>query len=465
MKQFFAWPVLYYLRFFAKFALFFWRPKVIGITGSVGKSSCRNAVYAVLKSEFGERVKVIEKGNSETGIPLGILGLKIEDYSLRGWLSVLLKVPFEIFYLKGTEYLVIEMGVDEPDPPKNMGYLLTIVKPEIAVFLNVHPVHSQQFGKVGKTREEILRAIAREKGRIITESGCEVGIYNHENKWVREIAQSTKRKAKKLYSFGTCERDFVRFKGWRVSLKGSVFEFEICKKRTPPGCTDSYTPGVYSMRLEFKNFLLPKVYFETLSPAIIIGRILGMGFDRIKRALEKDFKLPPSRASIFKGINDSIIIDSTYNASYSSTSSLLNTAYKLAKKEGKELVFLFGDMRELGSLARQEHEKIAKEAVEKAQYLYLVGELTRKYVLPIAKDSKKLKEVKHFKNSFSAGDYLKKNLPKGCILLAKGSQNTIFLEEAIKPLLKNPKDAESLCRQSEYWIKLKTHMSKLKSTS
>ncbi len=455
MKQFFVWLVLYYLRFFARLALFLWRPKVIGITGSVGKSSCRNAVFVVLKAKFGKKVKVIEKGNSETGIPLGILGLKIEDYSLLGWLKILVRVPFGIFYLKGTRFLVVEMGVDEPEPPKNMGYLLTIVKPEIAVFLNVHPVHSQQFGKVGKTREEILRAIAREKGRIIAESGCRVGIYNHENKWVNEIAKSEKLKVKKLYSFGTCERDFVRFKGWKVSLKGTSFEFEVCKKRTPRGCTNPYTPGVYSMRLEFKNFLLPKVYFETLSPAIIIGRILGMSFDKIKRALEKDFKLPPSRASIFEGINDSIIIDSTYNASYSSTSSLLDTAYQLAKKEKKELVFLFGDMRELGSLARQEHEKIAREAVEKVQYLYLVGELTKKYVLPIAKASKKLKEVKHFRNSFKAGEYLKNNLPKGCILLAKGSQNTIFLEEAIKPLLKDKKDAKFLCRQDCFWKRMK----------
>ena len=142
MRSFFVWLVLYYLKFFAKLSLVFHRPKIIGITGSVGKSSCRNAVYSILRAKFKNKVKVIKKGNSETGVPLGILGLEIKDYSFLGWLKVLTRVPFGLLYLRKTEYLVIEMGIDSPSAPKNMQYLLSIVKPDISVFLNVHPVHT-----------------------------------------------------------------------------------------------------------------------------------------------------------------------------------------------------------------------------------------------------------------------------------------------------------------------------------
>src|SRR3990167_7778197 len=142
MRNTLSLGVLYYLRFLAKIALFLNRPQVIGITGSAGKSSTRNAVFAVLKNNF--KTKMIVKGNSESGIPLGILGLAPKDYSKIDWLRMILLAPFGLFHLLGTKYLVVEMGIDEPDPPKNMEYLLTVVKPQIAIFINVHPVHTMQ---------------------------------------------------------------------------------------------------------------------------------------------------------------------------------------------------------------------------------------------------------------------------------------------------------------------------------
>ena len=179
MRKIFISVVLSYFRFFAKLALFIHKPKVVGITGSVGKSSARNAVSSVLKDYF--TIKVIEKGNSETGIPLGILGLTVNDYSIADWLRLMFQAPLGLSYLRGTKYLVVEMGVDDPYPPKNMGYLLTIVKPQIAIFLNAFPVHTLQFEAALTAAEKemtkgdavgriklIVHKIAKEKGRIIT---------------------------------------------------------------------------------------------------------------------------------------------------------------------------------------------------------------------------------------------------------------------------------------------------------
>src|SRR5438270_759680 len=138
MKLLLIRPLLLYFRLFASLALRIHQPEVVGITGSVGKSSAREAIAAVLSAYYP--TKVIEKGNSEIGIPLGILGLQVNSLgfqtplrSVADYIRLLVLAVPGLFFLRGTKYLVIEMGVDEPEEPKNMTYLLRIVKPHIAV--------------------------------------------------------------------------------------------------------------------------------------------------------------------------------------------------------------------------------------------------------------------------------------------------------------------------------------------
>src|SRR6185295_19016849 len=88
--------ILWYLKWLAKLALAIHRPTIIGIAGSVGKSSTKQALFAMLK-EYRPTDYTI--GNSETGVPLGILGLDSEDYSVLNWVKVLLKCPLHIFHL------------------------------------------------------------------------------------------------------------------------------------------------------------------------------------------------------------------------------------------------------------------------------------------------------------------------------------------------------------------------------
>src|SRR3990170_4543834 len=142
-------------------------PRIIGITGSAGKTSTMYAVYQVLSPSF--RVKMSEKGNSETGIPLDLLGIRVTSYSFWFWVKVFFLLPIRIFlYWPKYEMYIVEMGVDSPFPPKNMGYLLTILRPQIGVFLGVSAVHTAFFeeGECKKT-DELLDKIAEEKGKMI----------------------------------------------------------------------------------------------------------------------------------------------------------------------------------------------------------------------------------------------------------------------------------------------------------
>jgi UDP-N-acetylmuramoyl-tripeptide--D-alanyl-D-alanine ligase len=446
MKQIARNVVLSYFRFLAGKALKLHKPTVIGIAGSVGKSSTRNALEAILKDHF----PIKSVGNSETGIPLGILGMTPKDYTRHDWLNMAIKAPLRVNYLKGTKYLIAEMGIDEPDPPKNMEYLLKIIKPDIAIVLNESVTHSQQFDKtVTDTSlspearlKEVVKNIAREDAKIITKSHCDIAVYNADD---MNISESLRRiRNTKLFTFGSSSTNDIYYGDYSVNLEGTVFNLHMKEE------------GNIKILLTFKDLILPKEYEQVFASAILATKQTGLSLDQIKESLVKNFILPKGRSSLLKGIKGSVIIDSSYNASKASAIAFLDLVYMLKRITKRPVVLLLGDMRELGKEAKQEHEDVAEKTVGIVDYMYCVGPLTREYVLPVVqKHEDHFKEIRWFDKSPRAGEFLKENLPKDALVLVKGSQNTIFLEEAIKYILADKKDEQKLCRQDSFWMSQK----------
>jgi len=110
-------------------------------------------------------------------------------------------------------------------------------------------------------------------------------------------------------------------------------------------------------------------------------------------------------------------------------------------------IAVLGDMRELGAASKISHQNLYQTALNSADIIISVGPECSRYF-----GSK----AKKFMFWWQASDYLKNNLPQNATILVKGSQNAIFLEELIKELLKNKSDISKLCRQSKYWLKIKT---------
>lgn len=427
------------------------RPYVIGVAGSVGKSSTRNALHAVLKDFF--KTEVVS-GNSETGVPLGILGVDINGFDKKNWFRTLMRAPFRLHHLKGITHLIVEMGIDDPYPPKNMSYLLTIIKPDMSIDLNATATHTQQFEKLLKkhtkdTLEFLLGKIAEEDSKIITNGYTKVGIYNKDDpRLVEKIEKKAKADSLILRTFGTDRKNSIYYGDYSVTTKKTKFTYQIPSEK-----------GERTLELSFPGILLPPASRESFASVLLAGHALGLSYTQIKDALEKNFTIPKGRSSLFEGIKNSLIIDSSYNSSKSTVLSFLELLKNLKEKTERPVVFLMGDMRELGNEAKTEHEEVARALVSVVDELYCVGPLTTEFVVPLVKEyvgkKGKVKKVEAYKNAVQAALHMKEELPENAIVLVKGSQNTLYLEEAIKFLLENPLDVKKLTRQEEYWIKTK----------
>ncbi len=439
-----------YLRFWAKVALFIGRPYVIGIAGSVGKSSTRNALAAVLSEHF--KTKVVA-GNSETGVPLGILGLELSSYSNKEWLSLIYKAPRAILNLRKTQYLIVEMGIDDPYPPKNMSYLLTIVKPHMAIDLNATATHTMQFEKLlsrhtKDSLEFILGKIADEDSKIITNGFTKVGIYNKDDLRLKERIEKKTTKAR-LLTFGADNSSSIYYKDYILTTKKTKFSYLFTTEK-----------GDKEIEISFRGMLLPPASRESFAAVMLAGIELGLKPIQIKASLEANFTIPNGRSSYLTGIKNSLIIDSSYNSSKSTVLSFLDMLKLLKDRTRRPIVFVMGDMRELGAQAKEEHEEIAQKILNIVDELHCVGPLTQEFVVPIVRKGMgkkgKTKRVEWYKNAIQAGLHIKEELKKDSIILFKGSQNEIFLEEAIKFLLENPNDTKFLCRQDEFWMNKKS---------
>jgi UDP-N-acetylmuramoyl-tripeptide--D-alanyl-D-alanine ligase len=159
----------------------------------------------------------------------------------------------------------------------------------------------------------------------------------------------------------------------------------------------------------------------------------------------------PGRMNMLRGINGTAIIDDTYNSSPAAVSAALQTLYSYS--DAPQRIALLGDMRELGVSSQFEHEKLGMLCDPGLlEWVVLVGPDSEKYVAPAARA--RGCQVHIARNALEAGEFIRSVTRGGAVILAKGSQNTIFLEEAVK-ILCDLSEHTQLVRQSRAWLKTK----------
>lgn len=325
VKKYLSLFVLNYIRFFAQLQLkkihFLQKKKhkqldTVGITGSAGKSSTLLACQSVFPKNI--KVKTNNGCNSESGLPLSFLDLKINDYNPVSWLKILILAPVK--YLtnwKSYDVLILEMGIDSASWPKNMDYLLSIVKPNIGIFLNVSSVHMMCFSS--------LDQIAAEKSKLVNQA--KVAIINPHDKLVVKYT------------------------------------------------TNQNIINLVPTNIKFKNFFLPPVYDIGFGAALSLAKLFNIPQKQAIENIQNNFSLPPSRSSILKGIKNITIIDSSYNSSPLACQELLKFLSTFKTKK----IAILGDMRELGKSTPFEHRRIYEIAIKSADIIISIGPQTKKY--------------------------------------------------------------------------------------
>lgn len=406
-----------------------YHPHIIGITGSVGKTSTKEAVYYVLKDKFNVR-QSIKNYNNEIGLPLTIIGEYSAGSSLAGWLIVFLKA-FKLILLKDPGYpeiLILEMGVDRPG---DMDYLLKIVHCDIGILTSVGVSHLEFFG----SRENIQK----EKGKLIINidpAGC--AVINYDDDKAREVMDWTY--AKKI-TYGYDDKADVRAKD------DKIFVDQIQPEMS--GISFVLMYGGESTEITIRR-TIGLSYVYSIMAATAVGLLAGIEFVQIADSL-KHYIIPPGRMNVIAGVKDSIIIDDTYNSSPTALEMALKSFTSISNQAQRRIAVL-GNMLELGEESERSHLEIGQSLRNyNIDILVTIGERARSFASGAFKAGYDQDSVKSFTNSDQAGQYLKNLIKSGDYILAKGSQGA-RVERAIKPILAKPGEAEKLLvRQGQEW--------------
>lgn len=439
MKKYLTTPFLLYLRFWARLQIKKIDPIIIGITGSAGKTSTRLLVSQILASK--STVKESFKANSETGIPLNILGLQVHTFSIFEWILIFFLAPFAyLFNWKKYDYYVVEMGIDSPFPPKNMEYLLSIIKPHIGVILNVANVHTENFDSLIQDRNprrrsaKLTKEIAREKGKLVTSLNArDIAVINIDQKEIRDLQEDIK---SRILTFGKGKNAMMRILSFKYQNNGTIIKLE-------------YNHKVHELILE--NLIIESNYVHTVAATCGVAIAAGVSLEKSIKVLRSNHPIPAGRWTLLNGINNSTLIDSSYNASPLTMKAALENLKNIAGRKKK--IAIVGDMRELGLETKQAHRDLATWIMSNSNEVYLFGSDTLTHTLPVLMNKKF--PTKHYQSMENLTKELKKNLSKNSFVLIKGSQFTIFLERAVESLLKDKNDSKLLCRRGSYWNKLR----------
>ena len=391
--------------------------KLITVVGSVGKTSVKSATATVLAEKFTIRHS---RGNLNTTLsaPLEILGIDgpKNAKSPLAWLKVFANARTSIHTPDAPDIIIQECGIDRPG---EMSIFTKYMQPDLAIITSVAPEHMEFF--------KTMDTVAREE---------------------LSISQAAKKTIFNLHDIDKKYHSLIA--GNRISYGDQIADVFLKIKK--------FTGSGYAANLQFSGktsrtttiSMLGEHNIRSITGAAAAGLACGMDIEEVAAALEK-IQPVSGRMNILHGIRDCTLLDDTYNASPIAMEHSLKTLYSL---EAKHKIAVLGDMNELGGISEAEHEKIGKLCDPKQlDMLITVGNLSKNHLAPAA-EANGCKAIS-FQSAPEAGEFLKNSDIKNATILFKGSQGGIYLEESIKPLLKNPADSQKLVRQSDTWLEKK----------
>lgn len=420
------------LKILAKSILVKYKPEVIGVTGSVGKTGAKEAIYSVLAIKFKVR-KSIKNYNNEIGVPLTIIGVESSLRSIFGWLKVFISA-IKLLLNNDPNYpkiLILEMAADKPG---DLDYLTDIAACKIGIITSIGDAHIENFKTLEKVRLEKATMI-----RKLDKIGW--AVLNIDDDKILASAKETKAK---VFTYAIDKEANIQGKEIRLKFpldRAGKEEFGLSFKLINQG---SFAP------VFLPNIISKAGVYAALAGAAV-GIIKGLNLIEISQAL-KTYDSPKGRMKFIPGIKQTFIIDDTYNASPASAILAVETLGSIAKKGDENKYAVLGDMLELGSLSEQGHQAVGRAIVKnQIDKLIVVGERSRDIARGALAAGMKSDDIFHFATTVEAGKFIEERIKTGDIILIKGSQG-VHMEKIVKELMAEPSRAdELLVRQGREW--------------
>jgi UDP-N-acetylmuramoyl-tripeptide--D-alanyl-D-alanine ligase len=419
------------LKLEARLVLKKYKPKIIAVTGSVGKTLAKEALYLVLSKHLFVR-KSEKSFTAELGIPLAIIGCPYSIWNPFEFAkNILFGVWILIFKSDYPEWIILEIDADKPG---DLVSAADLIEPDVVVLTAIGdvPAHIETFFYL----ESFL---AEQKYFLDSLKRNGVLVYDADDATASRLASEIE--TDKI-SCGATGENVVR-----------AFESEILYGN---GKTGSIPIGM-SFNLEFKSEQHKLNIFETIGAQNIKLSLLAFGAATHLGLVPKDitsalnkFVSIPGRMKLVQGIKETIIIDDSYNSSPQAMSVAIKAVSEIKAVEKK--IFVIGDMLELGRFSSDEHKKIAISVKDAASNVICVGIRTRKLrdeLINLGFDETKIISID---TSIEAGKELQGILDVGDIVLVKGSQ-AMRMERIVEEIMKHPEDkGKLLVRQEPEWL-------------
>ncbi len=390
--------------------------KIVGVAGSIGKTSTKFAIARVLST--GKKVRFQEGNyNDLVSVPLIFFGHGLPGLlNVASWLKIFINNEKQLRRPYPFDVVVVEVGTDGPGQISEFGRYLKL---DYAVVTAVTPEHMEFFADLDAVAQEELAVAAYADKLIANADLCDL-------KYLKSLP---------VITYGTAEASDYRLVD--VAFKNSEGAFTLKNQQSQ-----------FELDAKMQAVSLAEIY--SAASAAVIGEQLGLTQEQIKEGI-KSLQPVAGRMQRLKGLKDSLIIDETYNASPVAVKAALDSLYAMS---APQKIAILGNMNELGGLSEEAHREIGNYCEPKQ--LDLVVTIGPDANMFTAKEAKtKGCTVATFDSPYAAGEFVKNRLKKGAVVLAKGSQNGVFAEEAVKVLLQNREDEKLLVRQTPEWMKQK----------
>ena len=389
------------------------RFKVIAVVGSVGKTSTKHTIAAVLSSAVRVRYQMGNYNDIVT-VPLVYFGQSLPNLlNPFAWLRLFFRNELQIYGKFPWDVVVLELGTDGPG---QIAAFQRFGRVDVAVVTAIAPEHMEFFPNIEFVAQEELSVHKYADNLICNSDLCDAqhltGI-------------------KELITFGLQET--ANFRLVDVMSEKTGFLFKISYQGEPI--------------VEAEYGALSVVQLYSLTAAVAVAYSLGVGIDDFAAAFSR-IEPVSGRLRPLRGIHGSTIIDDTYNASPEAVRAALDALYRF---DAPQRIALLGSMNELGDYALSAHEQVGKYCDPKyVDLVVTLGEDANLYLADGAQSGGC--RVARANTPKQAADIIKKVMRQGAIVLAKGSQNGVYAEEAVKLLLADPDDVRLLVRQSKEWM-------------